>query len=177
MSSSQTPQQTQPGHTQPGANLDSTKAAAAEADRRPIPAAGIVCFKGGQVLLIRRGKPPRAGEWSLPGGRVEWGEAVRETARRELFEETGIEAEILDLLDVVDAIAPISGQETEDGAAPAYHLVLVDFVARWTGGEPRAGDDASDARFVPLGEIGALGLWDETLRVIRLGAARLGLPG
>ncbi len=121
---------------------------------RPIPAVGIICFKGAEVLLIKRGKPPRQGEWSLPGGRVEPGEPVRAAALRELKEETGVEAELLGLVEVVD------------GLFPDRHYVLIDFAARWVSGEPQAGDDAMDARFFNPSEIQNLGLWDETLRVI-----------
>ena len=121
---------------------------------RPIPAVGVVCFKAADVLLIRRGNPPRQGEWSLPGGRIEPGEPVRDAALRELREETGVKAELLGLVDVVD------------GLFPERHYVLIDFAARWLAGEPQAGDDAMDARFFNPGELQSLGLWDETLRII-----------
>lgn len=123
-------------------------------DRGPIVAAGVVCFRGGDVLLIRRGAPPREGEWSLPGGRIEWGERAANAALRELREETGCEAEIAGLIDVVDAIM---GDR---------HYVLIDYAARWLSGEPRPGDDAADARFFAESELAQLGLWSETLRVI-----------
>ena len=74
--------------------------------RRPSLGAGMVCFRGDQVLLIKRGKAPRLGEWSIPGGHVEWGETTAEAAMREVMEETGIEAEALDLIEVIDAIGP-----------------------------------------------------------------------
>lgn len=127
---------------------------------RPLVGAGAIVWRGEAVLLIQRGKAPRLGQWSIPGGRVEWGETVREAALRELMEETGCTAEIVALCDVVDSIL-------EGG-----HIVLVDFTARWTGGEPRAGDDAADARFVPYAEIGALGMWEETVRVIQRSRAQ-----
>lgn len=73
-------------------------------ERAPIAAAGIVCFSGDQVLLIRRGAPPMENQWSLPGGRIEWGERASDAALRELKEETGCEAEIVSLIDVVDAV-------------------------------------------------------------------------
>lgn len=126
----------------------------------PIPCVGVICLKGDHVLLIRRGRAPRKGEWSLPGGRIEPGERTRDAALRELREETGVEAEITGLVDVVDGLFPEA----------ARRYVLIDYVARWTAGEPRAGDDAAEARFFPLGDIDRLGMWEETVRVIRLAA-------
>ena len=127
----------------------------------PVPAVGVVCLRGDAVLLIRRGTPPRQGEWSLPGGRIEPGERALEAALRELREETGVEAEITGLIDVVDGLFPEIGR----------HYVLIDYAARWLSGEPAAGDDAVEARVVPLDEIEAVIDWSETLRVIRMAAA------
>jgi len=73
-------------------------------DRRPVAAAGVVCFRGEDVLLIRRGTPPREGQWSLPGGRIEFGERAADAALRELREETGCAGEIVGLIDVVDGL-------------------------------------------------------------------------
>lgn len=142
--------------------------ASAVSERRPVPAAGVICLKGREVLLIRRGQPPRLGEWSLPGGRVEWGESARACALRELREETGVEAELLGLVDVVD------GQFKVEGDQPARHYILIDYAARWLSGQPVGGDDASDARFFPLDEALALVDWDETRRVIREAIQRFG---
>ncbi len=128
-------------------------------DKRPIPAAGVVCFRGDEVLLIRRGAPPRLGEWSLPGGRIEFGERARDAALRELQEETGCEGEIVGLIDVVDGLI-------ED-----RHYVLIDYAVSWTGGEPEAGDDAREARFVTPAELATLGMWSETLRIIEAARA------
>ncbi|MGE3249725.1 MAG: NUDIX hydrolase [Hyphomonadaceae bacterium] len=134
--------------------------------RAPVAAVGIVCLKGDEVLLIRRGKPPREGEWSLPGGRIEWGERARDAALRELKEETGVEAEIFGLIDVVDGLFASRATGEKWG-----HYVLVDFAARWISGEAQAGDDAAEARFVRIAEIGALAMWEETERVIKAAAA------
>lgn len=131
----------------------------------PVAAVGVVCLRGGDVLLIRRGAPPMLGAWSLPGGRIEWGETVRAAALRELSEETGVTAELLGLVEVADGLF---------GQGPERHYVLVDFAARWLGGEPRAGDDAADAAFHPLDGLDALGLWSETVRVIRLAETMYG---
>src|SRR5690242_12217520 len=107
-------------------------------NKTPTPCAGVVCLRGEEVLLIRRGKPPRLGEWSIPGGRIEWGEGAEAAALRELEEETGVRAEIAGLLDVVDGLF-----------GPESHYVLVDYAALWRSGEPVAGDDAAEARFWP----------------------------
>ncbi len=127
----------------------------------PVPAVGVVCLRGDEVLLIRRGTPPRQGEWSLPGGRIEPGERAVDAALRELREETGVEAEITGLIDVVDGVFPEAGR----------HYVLIDYAALWISGEPVAGDDAVEARFVALDEAPALVDWAETRRIIALAAA------
>jgi 8-oxo-dGTP diphosphatase len=128
---------------------------------RPVPAVGVVCLRGDSVLLIRRGTPPRQGEWSLPGGRIEPGERAVDAALRELREETGVKAEITGLIDVVDGLFPEAGR----------HYVLIDYAARWLSGEPVAGDDAAEARFVALDEVETLIDWSETRRIIRMAAA------
>ncbi len=122
----------------------------------PIPAVGVVCLRGDEVLLIRRGKPPREGEWSLPGGRIEPGEPVREAALRELREETGVEARLIGLIDVVDGLF-----------GPEFHYVLIDYWAEWISGEPVAADDVAEAVFVPVARIDDLVSWVETRRIIR----------
>ncbi len=136
------------------------------ADAVPQPCAGVVCLRPGagapDVLLIRRGKPPREGEWSLPGGRIEWGERAADAALRELEEETGARGEILGLLDVVD------------GLFGERHYVLVDYAVRWTSGEIRAGDDAIEAGFWPAGRAVELVQWSETKRIIALAVERFG---
>jgi len=141
----------------------------------PVAAAGIVCMRGDDVLLVRRGAPPLEGRWSIPGGRIEWGERAADAALRELMEETGCTAELIGLIDVVDAVLTNSGAETGESREPWAHYILVDYAARWIAGEPRAGDDAADARFFSPQEIAGLDLWSETLRVIE--AARAMLSG
>ncbi|MGC1300865.1 MAG: NUDIX domain-containing protein [Caulobacteraceae bacterium] len=127
--------------------------------RRPVPAVGVVCLRGREVLLIRRSRPPLSGAWSLPGGRIEWGERSADAALRELTEETGVQAELTGLLDVVDGVF---GEDA--------HYVLVDYAARWIAGEPEAGDDAAEAAFHPLDALDTLGLWEETRRIILMAA-------
>ncbi len=128
---------------------------------RPVCGVGVVCFKDDLVLLIKRSKPPITWEWSIPGGGQEVGETTRQAALRELSEETGIEARLLGLIDVIDTV-----RKDEEGNVQ-FHYTLVDFAAEWIAGEPVAGDDAADASWVRLSEIENRGLWSETVRVIR----------
>ncbi|MCF8506148.1 MAG: NUDIX hydrolase [Caulobacter sp.] len=135
----------------------------------PRPTAGVVCLRGDEVLLIKRGNPPRQGQWSLPGGRIEWGETSEAAALRELQEETGVEAVLTGLIDVVDGI--MSSRETGE---VTRHYIMVDYAARWLSGEPVAGDDAVDARFVSRAEALSIVEWEETRRVIQDAFDRFG---
>lgn len=134
--------------------------------RTPRIGVGVVCFRGDEVLLVRRAKAPRKGEWSLPGGGLEWGEQLEDAARRELSEEAGVAVRALELLEVVDGVF------RGPSGAVEHHYVLVDYLADWSSGEPRAGDDATDAVFVPLDQALKLVSWEETRRVIALGDVR-----
>ncbi|MEM1389834.1 MAG: NUDIX hydrolase [Pseudomonadota bacterium] len=131
---------------------------------KPVPAVGSVCFKGNQVILVRRGHPPGAGEWSIPGGRIEFGEPAETASLRELREETGVNAELLTLIEIVEHIP-----ETPYRADPDNHFVIIEYLTRWISGDPVAGDDARDARFVPLSELDKFGLSEEARRVILKG--------
>ena len=122
---------------------------------------GVVCIRGEDVLLIQRGTAPRKGEWSIPGGRIEVGETEAQAALRELGEETNVSANLLTKITALDA------------DFEGYHYRLHDYLARWTSGTPKAGDDADKARFIPLSEIDGLGMWSETVRVIREGYAKM----
>lgn len=137
-----------------------------EYPERPIVAVGLVVWRGPQVLLVQRGRPPRLGQWSLPGGAQELGEHVEDTARREIGEEAGIEIGPLHLIEVVDSI-----QRDGDGRI-LYHYTLVDFTAEWLAGEARAGSDVVALRWVEPAALGNYSLWSETRRIIDR-AARL----
>lgn len=128
----------------------------------------MILFRGPSVLLIRRGTPPRAGEWSLPGGGQELGETVEQTALRELAEETGLApAGPLHLVDVVDAIL-----RDPDGRV-RFHYTLVDFAGQAGPGEPVAGGDCAAVAWTPLEALPTLPLWDRTRAVITKAAAML----
>jgi ADP-ribose pyrophosphatase YjhB (NUDIX family) len=133
---------------------------------RPLIGVGVVVFKDDRVLLIRRGKPPRAGQWSLPGGRQRLGERVAQAAAREVAEEAGIAIDVGGLVDVVDSI-------TRDAAgAVEYHYTLVDVVAEWRAGESVAGHDAAEVTWADPDDLASYGLWDETQRIIALARER-----
>jgi len=128
---------------------------------RPFIGVGAVVVKDGQVLMIRRGQPPREGQWSIPGGLQEVGETAADAALREVLEETGVTARITGFLGHVDAITP------DDDGRVRHHYTLLDFSARWIAGDPRPASDALDARWMGLHEIESLALWPETLAMIR----------
>ena len=127
----------------------------------PVPTVGVICLRDDQVLLIKRGTAPRLGQWSLPGGRLEWGETTGVGALRELAEETGVQAHLLGLVDAVDGLftSRTTGETTR-------HYLMIDYAARWVSGEPVAGDDAAEARFVSREAALEMVEWDVTRAVI-----------
>lgn len=136
--------------------------------QRPIVGVGAVVFKQAKILLIKRGKPPKESQWSLPGGGQHLGETLKEAVLREVQEETGLTIEIDCLLDAVDFI------EKEDDAV-AYHYSLIDYAADYVSGSLRASSDAVDANFFSLEEALSLPLWTETKRIIKMAAEKRGL--
>lgn len=126
----------------------------------PLVGVGVVILQQEKVLLVQRAKPPKAGQWSLPGGLQHLGETLRQTACREALEETGLTIDLRGLVDVIDFI------ETDDLGGVKRHYSLIDFWATTSGGVPRAGDDAADARWFTRAEWKKLSLWVETERVI-----------
>ena len=110
--------------------------------RNPVPAAGVILARGGDVLLVRRRYAPRAGAWCLPAGFMEYGETPERCARRELREETGLKARLTGLFGVYAGV--------DD---PRVRSVLILYTATRTGGRLTPGDDALAARWVPLARL------------------------
>ena len=101
-------------------------------------------IRNGELLMVRRGRGANAGLWAIPGGKVDFGESMRAAAVREVFEETGVEVELEEIVWVGDAIGP--------GDPPAWHYTLVDYRGRMVGGAVGAADDAAEVAWVPLEE-------------------------
>ncbi len=119
-------------------------------------------------MLVRRGKPPNIGAWTLPGGAQELGETAEEAARRELLEETGLEAGTLHFAATVDNI-----RRDETGRV-RFHYTIIDFATRWVAGEPAAASDVSEAVWARLDELDGFNLWSEAHRVIAIARRLVG---
>lgn len=116
---------------------------------RPIAATIAAVVRDGHVLLVRRANPPDEDRWAFPGGKIDAGESLAAAATRELLEETGVTAEPLHVFDAVDVF------DRDDTGALRRHFILIAVLCRWQSGEPVAGDDARDARWVPLADLDA----------------------
>ena len=134
---------------------------------RPWVGIGVVAFRGDRVLLVQRGKPPRLGQWSLPGGAQHLGERAEAAARRELLEEAGIEVGPLELAAVVDAVV-----SDEEGRV-RFHYTIVDYCGRYASGEARPGDDVAAVAWALPEEMPSFDLTPDVLRVISLARARV----
>jgi len=135
---------------------------------RPIVGVGGVVVQNGRVVLVRRAKAPRMGEWSIPGGMLELGETLRDGVAREIEEETGLRVKSEEVLDVFDSIVTDAEGKTQ------YHYVLVDYLCSVTGGELRAASDVSEARWATLEEALSLVKREITVGVIRKGLGTAG---
>ena len=117
---------------------------------------GAVALRDGELLLVRRGRGPAAGEWSVPGGRVQVGEELHEAVVREVAEETGIEVVVERFLGWVERIGD------------AYHFVILDFAVSVLDPAqvPVAGDDAAEVAWVSLSELDGMRLVDGLLEFL-----------
>lgn len=139
---------------------------AREYPEQPIIGVAAIVLRGDHVLLVQRGREPAKGLWGLPGGVLELGETVAEGVRREVLEECGVEVEVGPLVGVFEPM-----QRDDDGRL-RYHYVVLDYLARYAGGELQAADDADDARWVVLDALESLPMLLETRAMIRKAAAQ-----
>jgi 8-oxo-dGTP diphosphatase len=138
----------------------------------PVPLIGVgaVIIQNGQVLLVRRAKPPSQGEWSIPGGLVHIGETLILAVAREALEETGYVVEPVTLVELLERIFP------DEHGKIKYHYVLADYYCKITDGSLEAGSDAAEARWVNIDEMPGLGVAEITMRVIRKAMSDIGRP-
>jgi 8-oxo-dGTP diphosphatase len=129
----------------------------------PYPRVGVgaVVLHRGKVLLVRRGRPPSAGRWSLPGGLVELGETTVEAVKRELMEECGIVIDVVDVAGVLDRVVH------DDAGRVRYHYVLVDFLASTASDAVTAGSDADEACWVDTGEVERMEVTEGLMNMIQ----------
>jgi 8-oxo-dGTP diphosphatase len=132
-----------------------------EYPQRPIVAAGVVIMKDSRIVLIQRDKEPSLGLWTFPGGAVELGEGVRDAARREAWEETGLSVEIGDVISVVDNVV------LDDAGRVRYHYVIVDFLAQPTGGCLTPGTDVKGACWADLADLDSLDITEKAEQLAR----------
>ncbi len=137
-----------------------------EHPKQPLIGVGALIVENGRVALIKRGKAPLLGEWSIPGGMLELGETLRQGAEREALEETGLIVRATELLGVFDRVVP-----DQDGKI-VYHYVLIDFLCERISGELQAGADAADAQWFTPEEVANLPLAEDTMGVIRAALAK-----
>jgi ADP-ribose pyrophosphatase YjhB (NUDIX family) len=131
----------------------------------PLVGVGAVVVDEGRVLLVRRGREPLKGQWSLPGGLLEVGESLTAGVAREVKEETGLTVEPLELVELLDRIH-------RDGERIRYHYVIADYLCRVLGGELKAASDAEAVCWVERAEWNshsALKLDPIAVRVIEAG--------
>jgi ADP-ribose pyrophosphatase YjhB (NUDIX family) len=122
---------------------------------------GGIVFQDNRVLLVKRGKEPGLGRWSIPGGAVDVGESVKSALQREIEEETGLEVKVMDLVEIFERIIPDAQGKI------LYHYVLLDYWCGVEGGQLKAQSDAADAGFFPVLSLETMNLPRETAEVIR----------
>lgn len=127
----------------------------------PVLAVGGIVVKDGCVLLIRRGKEPSYGLWSIPGGAVELGEELRAATRREVREECGIEIDVTDIVELLERVVRDSDDRIQ------YHYVLIDYLARWVSGDPAPSSDVLEVRWVAPDDLSQYQMTRGTADVIR----------
>jgi ADP-ribose pyrophosphatase len=122
---------------------------------------GAVVFHENKILLVKRARPPAQGQWAIPGGRLEVGETLQRAAEREILEEAGVCIRARHPLYTFDMI------ERDDDGSVRFHYVIVDLEAEYISGEPRASDDATEARWLSADELRSLPVSDQTLALLR----------
>jgi 8-oxo-dGTP diphosphatase len=154
----------------PGGKRPITMTPKREYPERPLVGIGGVVVHEGRALLIRRGGPPLQGEWSIPGGMLEIGETLEQGVKRELSEETGLDVNVVELIEVFERIFPAppnSDGSPGDATRPQYHFVILDYLCEMRGGTLAAGSDALEFAWTPEEELVKFNLTVAATRVLR----------
>ena len=141
-----------------------------EYPEHPLVGVGGVVIESERALLIRRGGPPMEGQWSIPGGMLELGETLTKGVARELAEETGLDVNVLDIIEVLERIFPaLPGADGApgDAARPQYHFVILDYLCEARGGTLCAGSDAREFAWAREDELVKFGLTAAATRVLQ----------
>lgn len=135
----------------------------------PMVGVGAVVIRDGRILLVKRAFPPGQGKWSFPGGLVEVGEKLSEACARETEEETGLKVDVLELINVFDMI------DRDENGRVRYHYVLVEFLAKPTGGVERPNAEVADLKWVTREETKTMDMTKTAIRALNelFGAAPL----
>jgi 8-oxo-dGTP diphosphatase len=131
-----------------------------EREQPTVGVGGVVIF-GDRVVLIRRGTEPLKGRWSIPGGRLEWGETLAEGVRRELREETGLEVRVGELIEAFERMFRARC------GRPRYHFIILDFLCEARPGRLQPGGDVTGVALAREGELARYHLTGAATRVIR----------
>jgi len=135
---------------------------------RPVVGVGGVIIENGRALLIKRGSEPLLGQWSIPGGTLELGESLQQGVARELREETGLEVQVLDMIEAFDRIfLDPAATKTADRSRPKYHYVIVDYLCERLAGEARAGSDVTDIAYATEEELEKFHMTSTATRVLQ----------
>jgi 8-oxo-dGTP diphosphatase len=124
----------------------------------PQLAVSAAIFRDGNILLVRRARSPAKGFYSLPGGRVEFGETLHQALHREIDEETALKVEIIGLA---------GWREVVPGPSGGGHYLIMSFAAHWIAGEPVLNDELDDFRWLAPDGLGDLKLTDGLQEVIQ----------
>lgn len=128
---------------------------------RPIASASAVVLRGERVLLVKRAHPPSQGRWSLPGGVIELGETVQGAARREVYEECGVEIEAGEIINVADNIV------RDENGRIRFHYILIYVRGYHVSGKARPSSDALDIRWATQEELDTLDVHPIAQRVVQ----------
>jgi 8-oxo-dGTP diphosphatase len=133
--------------------------------QRPQLAVSAAIFRGGRILLVRRARSPAQGFYSLPGGRVEFGESLHAALHREVAEETALKIEIVGLA---------GWREVLPGTGGGGHYLIMSFAARWAAGEPVLNEEHDDFKWLAPDGLGDLQVTGGLQEIIQLARGLIG---